>query len=57
MLLSVHVFVLFSCRCSILANATVKCDTGVYQSLQAWKDHKLHIDHEVTLTVPVNIKP
>lgn len=39
---------LFSCRCSILSNATVKCDTGVYQSLQAWKDHKLHIDHEVT---------
>uniref|UniRef100_A0AAX7U585 Extracellular sulfatase n=1 Tax=Astatotilapia calliptera TaxID=8154 RepID=A0AAX7U585_ASTCA len=35
-------------RCSILSNATVKCDTGVYQSLQAWKDHKLHIDHEVT---------
>ena len=25
----------------------MKCDTGVYQSLQAWKDHKLHIDHEV----------
>lgn len=39
---------MFSCRCSILSNATVKCDTGVYQSLQAWKDHKLHIDHEVT---------
>uniref|UniRef100_A0A3B5A5E0 Extracellular sulfatase Sulf-2-like n=1 Tax=Stegastes partitus TaxID=144197 RepID=A0A3B5A5E0_9TELE len=36
----------FCCRCSILTNATVKCDTGVYESLQAWKDHKLHIDHE-----------
>ncbi|CDQ68234.1 unnamed protein product [Oncorhynchus mykiss] len=35
-------------RCSILANDTVKCDTGIYKSLQAWKDHKLHIDHEVT---------
>ncbi|CAF94091.1 unnamed protein product, partial [Tetraodon nigroviridis] len=34
-------------RCSILPNATVKCDGGLYQSLQAWKDHKLHIDHEV----------
>lgn len=38
----------FYCRCSILSNATVKCDTGLYESLQAWKDHKLHIDHEVT---------
>lgn len=38
----------FCCRCSILSNATVKCDTGLYESLQAWKDHKLHIDHEVT---------
>ena len=35
------------CRCAILANDSVKCDTGVYKSLQAWKDHKLHIDHEV----------
>lgn len=38
------------CRCSILSNATIKCDTGVYKNLQAWKDHKLHIDHEVTRT-------
>ena len=36
-----------SCRCSILMNDTVKCDGGLYKSLQAWKDHKLHIEHEV----------
>ncbi|XP_019205129.1 extracellular sulfatase Sulf-2b isoform X2 [Oreochromis niloticus] len=42
-------------RCSILSNATVKCDTGVYQSLQAWKDHKLHIDHEIE-TLQTKIK-
>uniref|UniRef100_A0A669EQ67 Sulfatase 2 n=1 Tax=Oreochromis niloticus TaxID=8128 RepID=A0A669EQ67_ORENI len=46
---------MFSCRCSILSNATVKCDTGVYQSLQAWKDHKLHIDHEIE-TLQTKIK-
>uniref|UniRef100_A0A3Q3LYU8 Sulfatase 2b n=1 Tax=Mastacembelus armatus TaxID=205130 RepID=A0A3Q3LYU8_9TELE len=46
---------LSSCRCSILSNATVKCDTGVYQSLQAWKDHKLHIDHEIE-TLQTKIK-
>ncbi|KAM6977709.1 LOW QUALITY PROTEIN: extracellular sulfatase Sulf-2-like [Aplochiton taeniatus] len=34
-------------RCAILANDSVKCDSRVYQSLQAWKDHKLHIDHEI----------
>lgn len=28
-------------------NDTVKCDGGLYKSLQAWKDHKLHIEHEV----------
>lgn len=33
-------------RCSILPNASVQCENGVYESLQAWKDHKLHIDHE-----------
>uniref|UniRef100_A0A8C6KWA2 Sulfatase 2 n=1 Tax=Nothobranchius furzeri TaxID=105023 RepID=A0A8C6KWA2_NOTFU len=42
----------FPCRCSILSNASVRCDTGVYRSLQAWKDHKLHIDHEVTPETP-----
>uniref|UniRef100_A0A8C7YTG8 Sulfatase 2a n=1 Tax=Oryzias sinensis TaxID=183150 RepID=A0A8C7YTG8_9TELE len=36
-------------RCSILMNATVKCDGGLYKSLQAWKDHKLHIEHETCL--------
>nr|XP_057941162.1 extracellular sulfatase Sulf-2b isoform X1 [Doryrhamphus excisus] len=42
-------------RCSILTNSTVKCDTGVYKSLQAWKDHKLHIDHEIE-TLQTKIK-
>ena len=34
-------------RCYILENDTVQCDLDLYKSLQAWKDHKLHIDHEV----------
>ncbi|MCI4390154.1 hypothetical protein PGIGA_G00119340 [Pangasianodon gigas] len=34
-------------RCSILINDTVICDGGMYKSLQAWKDHKLHIEHEI----------
>ncbi|XP_016892338.1 extracellular sulfatase Sulf-2a isoform X3 [Cynoglossus semilaevis] len=34
-------------RCSILMNDTVQCDGGIYKSLQAWKDHKLHIEHEI----------
>lgn len=38
----------FSNRCYILENDTVQCDLDLYKSLQAWKDHKLHIDHEVT---------
>ncbi|XP_054629008.1 extracellular sulfatase Sulf-2b isoform X2 [Dunckerocampus dactyliophorus] len=42
-------------RCSILTNSTVRCDTGVYKSLQAWKDHKLHIDHEIE-TLQTKIK-
>uniref|UniRef100_A0A672H8J0 Extracellular sulfatase Sulf-2-like n=1 Tax=Salarias fasciatus TaxID=181472 RepID=A0A672H8J0_SALFA len=42
-------------RCSILSNASVQCDNGVYRSLQAWKDHKLHIDHEIE-TLQTRIK-
>ncbi|XP_056588754.1 extracellular sulfatase Sulf-2b isoform X1 [Triplophysa dalaica] len=42
-------------RCHILANETVKCDVGLYKSLQAWKDHKLHIDHEIE-TLQTKIK-
>ncbi|XP_060253799.1 extracellular sulfatase Sulf-2 isoform X4 [Ovis aries] len=34
-------------RCYILENGTVRCDLDLYKSLQAWKDHKLHIDHEI----------
>lgn len=37
-----------SSRCYILENDTVQCDLDLYKSLQAWKDHKLHIDHEVS---------
>uniref|UniRef100_A0A668AQG4 Sulfatase 2a n=1 Tax=Myripristis murdjan TaxID=586833 RepID=A0A668AQG4_9TELE len=43
------------CRCSILMNDTVKCDGGLYKSLQAWKDHKLHIEHEIE-TLQTKIK-
>uniref|UniRef100_A0A4W5JQM7 Sulfatase 2b n=1 Tax=Hucho hucho TaxID=62062 RepID=A0A4W5JQM7_9TELE len=42
-------------RCSILADDTVKCDSGIYKSVQAWKDHKLHIDHEIE-TLQTKIK-
>lgn len=39
-------------RCYILENDTVQCDLDLYKSLQAWKDHKLHIDHEVRASGP-----
>lgn len=42
------VFFSFVSRCYILENDTVQCDMDLYKSLQAWKDHKLHIDHEVS---------
>uniref|UniRef100_A0A3B1KFS0 Sulfatase 2a n=1 Tax=Astyanax mexicanus TaxID=7994 RepID=A0A3B1KFS0_ASTMX len=42
-------------RCSILMNDTVQCDGGLYKSLQAWKDHKLHIEHEIE-TLQTKIK-
>lgn len=42
-----HTWPLLLSRCYILENDTVQCDLDLYKSLQAWKDHKLHIDHEV----------
>ncbi|XP_061641060.1 extracellular sulfatase Sulf-2a isoform X3 [Phyllopteryx taeniolatus] len=42
-------------RCSILMNDTVKCDGGLYKSLQAWKDHKMHVEHEIE-TLQTKIK-
>lgn len=31
----------------ILEKDMVQCDLNLYKSLQAWKDHKLYIDHEI----------
>uniref|UniRef100_A0AAY4D988 Extracellular sulfatase n=1 Tax=Denticeps clupeoides TaxID=299321 RepID=A0AAY4D988_9TELE len=42
-------------KCSILMNDSVSCDGGLYRSLQAWKDHKLHIEHEIE-TLQTKIK-
>uniref|UniRef100_A0A8C2DE42 Sulfatase 2a n=1 Tax=Cyprinus carpio TaxID=7962 RepID=A0A8C2DE42_CYPCA len=36
-------------------NSDIKCDGGLYKSLQAWKDHKLHIEHEIE-TLQTKIK-
>uniref|UniRef100_A0A671VH32 Sulfatase 2a n=1 Tax=Sparus aurata TaxID=8175 RepID=A0A671VH32_SPAAU len=55
MIFSGAVLFFVSCRCSILMNDTVKCDGGLYKSLQAWKDHKLHIEHEIE-TLQTKIK-
>uniref|UniRef100_A0A9J8D8V9 Sulfatase 2a n=1 Tax=Cyprinus carpio carpio TaxID=630221 RepID=A0A9J8D8V9_CYPCA len=33
----------------------IRCDGGLYKSLQAWKDHKLHIEHEIE-TMQTKIK-
>ncbi|OCT62348.1 hypothetical protein XELAEV_18043428mg [Xenopus laevis] len=31
----------------LIVPSSIKCDMDLYKSLQAWKDHKLHIDHEI----------
>uniref|UniRef100_A0A9J8BRN5 Sulfatase 2a n=1 Tax=Cyprinus carpio carpio TaxID=630221 RepID=A0A9J8BRN5_CYPCA len=36
-------------------NSDIRCDGGLYKSLQAWKDHKLHIEHEIE-TMQTKIK-
>uniref|UniRef100_A0A8C1ZKE8 Sulfatase 2a n=1 Tax=Cyprinus carpio TaxID=7962 RepID=A0A8C1ZKE8_CYPCA len=36
-------------------NSDIRCDGGLYKSLQAWKDHKLHIEHEIE-TLQTKIK-
>ncbi|KAG7319094.1 hypothetical protein KOW79_017568 [Hemibagrus wyckioides] len=45
--LTSHTALKVTYRCSILINDTVMCDGRMYKSLQAWKDHKLHIEHEI----------
>uniref|UniRef100_A0A8C2DEC4 Sulfatase 2a n=1 Tax=Cyprinus carpio TaxID=7962 RepID=A0A8C2DEC4_CYPCA len=39
----------------LLYSSDIKCDGGLYKSLQAWKDHKLHIEHEIE-TLQTKIK-
>lgn len=42
----------YSRRCSLLTNSSVHCDGELYHSLRAWKEHKLHVDHEVSKSQP-----
>ncbi|XP_072571749.1 extracellular sulfatase Sulf-2-like isoform X1 [Paramormyrops kingsleyae] len=42
-------------RCSLLTNSSVRCDGELYHSLRAWKEHKLHVDHEIE-TLQTRIK-
>lgn len=42
-------------RCVILSNSSVSCDSRLYKNLQAWKDHKLTVDHQIE-TLQTKIK-